>query len=309
MALPSENMNLNLYRVFYIVAKTKSFSESTKTLHISQPAISKHIQNLEYELNTVLFCRTNRGIELTAEAKALLPYVEKAYNYLMLGERELKEGKEMEKATISLGIPSYINTYYIKEKIKTYMLNNPNTTIKLKDNSKNYLIESLLQHNIDLAIISNNSVNNKNIKEINIYNDRYCFAAHSTYPNIANFTSLNEILNDKVIVPVDTKEERQALERYLTVKNLKMVPTIEADTIDMILNYTKDGMGIGYLPLEVVKQNNDLKEIEITDKLPEIKISILYDEESLTSSSESLLQELTKKEDEESENQNISNNQ
>ena len=67
MALPCNNMNLNLYRVFYTVAKTKSFSESSRTLHISQPAISKHIQNLEYELNTLLFYRTNRGIELTDE--------------------------------------------------------------------------------------------------------------------------------------------------------------------------------------------------------------------------------------------------
>ena len=88
MALPCNNLNLNLYRVFYTVAKTKSFSESATVLHISQPAISKHIQNLEYELNTVLFYRNNRGIELTPEAKSLLTYVEKAYNFLMLGTRK-----------------------------------------------------------------------------------------------------------------------------------------------------------------------------------------------------------------------------
>ena len=88
MSLPCENLNLNLYRVFYVVAKTKSFSESSKLLHISQPAISKHIQNLEYELNTLLFFRTNRGIELTPEAKNLVTYVEKAYNYLKTYPKE-----------------------------------------------------------------------------------------------------------------------------------------------------------------------------------------------------------------------------
>ena len=95
MSLPCNNVNLNLYRVFYTVAKTKSFSESSRVLHISQPAISKHIQNLEYELNTLLFYRNNRGIELTQEAKELLNFVEKAYNFLMLGEKSLQESKEL----------------------------------------------------------------------------------------------------------------------------------------------------------------------------------------------------------------------
>ena len=113
MALPSNNINLNLYRIFYTVAKTKSFSESSRTLHISQPAISKHIQNLEYELDTLLFYRTNRGIELTPEAVNLLAYVEKAYNYLILGERELEESKELTKGKISIGVPTIIGSYYI----------------------------------------------------------------------------------------------------------------------------------------------------------------------------------------------------
>ena len=117
MALPCNNLNLNLYRVFYTVAKTKSFSESSRLLHISQPAISKHIQNLEYELNTLLFYRTNRGIEPTAEAKNLLTYVERAYNFLMLGEKQLVESKELMKGKISIGVTSCVSNYSINKRI------------------------------------------------------------------------------------------------------------------------------------------------------------------------------------------------
>lgn len=299
MALPSENMNLNLYRVFYTVAKTKSFSESTKTLHISQPAISKHIQNLEYELDTILFCRTNRGIELTAEAKALLPYVEKAYNCLLLGERELKEGKELEKAVVSIGTPSYISTYYIKDLIKKYISSHPNISIKIKDNDNISLINSLIQHDLDFILLSNNKINNKHLKEKLITTDKYCFAAHINYPNLSNITTLSDILTDKVIVPSENTEARQNLNKYLTIKNLQVNPTIELDTVEMILNYTKDGFGIGYLPLKVITSNPDLKVIELNDNLPEERISLLYDEESLTTSSESLLEELLPKEEKE----------
>ncbi len=153
MALPCNNMNLNLYRVFYTVAKTKSFSESSRTLHISQPAISKHIQNLEYELNTLLFYRTNRGIELTPEAASLLVYVEKAYSYLMLGERELQEGKELTKGIVSIGTPAYLSIYFLNDYIKTFMKDHPNIVINIKDHDEIILLELLQQHNLDLLIL------------------------------------------------------------------------------------------------------------------------------------------------------------
>ncbi len=104
-------------------------------------------------------------------------------------------------------------------------------------------------------------------------------------------------MSDKTIIPVEKTEERQNLDIYLTIKNLTITPTIEADTTEMILNYTKEGLGIGYLPLEIAKKNNDLKIIELNENLPEIKLSILYDEESLTKASKELLNILIKTEE------------
>ena len=53
----SQNINLNLYRIFYCVAKEKSITKASKKLFISQPAISKSLKKLESDLNTVLFIR------------------------------------------------------------------------------------------------------------------------------------------------------------------------------------------------------------------------------------------------------------
>ena len=180
MALPCNNMNLNLYRVFYTVAKTKSFSESSRTLHISQPAISKHIQNLEYELNTLLFYRTNRGIELTPEAKALLVYVEKAYNYLMLGERELQEGKELTKGIVSIGTSTHLSIYYLNKYIKDFMKSHPNIAINISNHNDVILFELLQQHNLDLLITTGDFTSNKELKTIELAKTEYCFAYDKT---------------------------------------------------------------------------------------------------------------------------------
>jgi DNA-binding transcriptional LysR family regulator len=76
------NINLNLYKTFYEVAKYGSISETAKQTFSSQPAISKAIKKLEQELNVQLFYRTLTGVELTDKGKELLFFVEQSFNNL-----------------------------------------------------------------------------------------------------------------------------------------------------------------------------------------------------------------------------------
>lgn len=82
-------MNLNLYRVFYYVAKEKSITKAAKKLYISQPAISKSLKKLEEELNIELFFRNLNGVELTEAGKVLYFYIEKAYKDLVMANHAL----------------------------------------------------------------------------------------------------------------------------------------------------------------------------------------------------------------------------
>ena len=64
-------VNLELYRIFVIVANEGNISKASEILHISQPAISKQIHNLENELNITLFERSNTGVKLTIDGNKL----------------------------------------------------------------------------------------------------------------------------------------------------------------------------------------------------------------------------------------------
>ena len=64
-------VNLELYRLFVIVANEGNITKASEILHISQPAISKQIHNLESELNITLFERSNSGVRLTIEGNKL----------------------------------------------------------------------------------------------------------------------------------------------------------------------------------------------------------------------------------------------
>lgn len=85
----SNNINLNLYRVFYYVAKEKSITGAAKRLYISQPAISKSLKKLEEELAVELFSRNLNGVELTEEGKILFTYVDKSLKSITAAENAL----------------------------------------------------------------------------------------------------------------------------------------------------------------------------------------------------------------------------
>ena len=72
------NVDLELYRVFYVVAKHKHMTKASEELHISQPAISQSIKKLEEQLGGTLFLRSNKGMELTEEGKMFYEYVKGA---------------------------------------------------------------------------------------------------------------------------------------------------------------------------------------------------------------------------------------
>ena len=57
-------INLELYKIFYVVAEAKNITKASEKLNISQPAVTKHIKNLESQLKTPLFIRTKKGVVL-----------------------------------------------------------------------------------------------------------------------------------------------------------------------------------------------------------------------------------------------------
>ena len=294
MALPCNNLNLNLYRVFYTVAKTKSFSESASVLHISQPAISKHIQNLEYELNTVLFYRNNRGIELTPEAKSLLTYVEKAYNFLMLGEKELQESKELLKGKVSIGVPTFISVNLLSSYVKEFMELHPNIVIKMSNKKMSDLYNLLYQHTLDLLIVTGNNNIPKDFKVVSLGKENYVFCYNEEKMKDLNIESLKDLEDKPLLLPVKDITQRKELERLAGNYNVHLDPIMELESNEMMNNYINEGIGIGYM-LEKAAIKNNFKIIRLEEELPSEDIDLVYMEDTLTNSSKEFINLLTNK--------------
>ena len=107
------NVSLDLYRIFYIVAKEGSISAASKILFISQPAVTFQIKKLEEQLGISLFTRTKKGMTLTYEGKVLFEYVKNGLEDINNGENVLSNLKNLDSGTIRIGVSTTICRYIL----------------------------------------------------------------------------------------------------------------------------------------------------------------------------------------------------
>ena len=153
MGIYNSNFDFNKYRAFYAVSECKSFSKAVNLLHISQPAISHSIKELEEQLGTKLFIRENKSVRLTDNGKKLLQYVEKAFNNIVLAERVLTETEGELNGNIRIGIYSHISLFMLPKLISQFVSKNPKATFDIYSSSTQELREKLKNRELDIIIL------------------------------------------------------------------------------------------------------------------------------------------------------------
>lgn len=277
--MQKNNINLNLYKTFYDVAKYGSFSKAAELTYSTQPSISKQIKNLENQLETKLFYRKPNGVELTEKGKELLFYIEKAYGNILTAERIMLETDNLNRGKLIIGLPS--NMYrFIANKIKDFNDKYPNIEITIITGTTTYLISLLDSHKIDLIIDTlpvnymTNEVVVKNIKEM-----KYCFISNKK----ENIKNLKDLENHQLILPVFGTHNRESLDEVLFKNNVEVNKIINIHTSELIIDSVKLNLGIGYVLEDLIKNDNELNIVDIEEELPSATLALIYNKKFLTS--------------------------
>lgn len=282
------DINLNLYKTFYEVAKTGSISAASKQLYVSQPATSRAIKKLEEQLNIKLFYRNLNGMELTNKGKELLYYIEEAYNSLLIGERNVKDDDSMESGRLSIGVPSHIGKFFIFEKIAKFHKLYPNIEISIISRSSKEIMSLLSNHEIDFIIDSSPiDYTYSNLTVVPLAKVRNCFFANakSKIKGINKIKSISDLKDMPLILPVKRSYHRKELNKVAIENDSVFTNVMAIETSEMVLSATNMDLGIGYVIYDLIKEDiksGVFKEIEIEEKLPEVEINIVYIKNFLT---------------------------
>ena len=137
------DINYELYKVFYHVASSLSFSEASKQLFISQSAVSQSIKVLEKKLGITLFIRSTKRVQLTPEGEILFRYVEPAVNLIQRGEAQIMESSALGGGQIRIGASDTICRYFLVPYLNRFHREHAGVHIKVTNQTSTRCVDLL----------------------------------------------------------------------------------------------------------------------------------------------------------------------
>lgn len=273
------DINFELYKVFYYVAKTLSFSEAAAELFISQSAVSQSIKLLEQRLNQVLFLRSTKRVALTTEGEMLFKHIEPAVNLIRRGENQLTadSGSNMQ---LRLAASDTICRYYLVPYLSRFHQTYPQVHLKIINGTSLHCGELLETNQADL-IISNSPnaalTDSMCIQPVKTFHDVF-IANPKVFPIEESVLSLSELQKFPILMLGRHSTTSAFLHNLFLQHSLELAPAVELSSNDLLIDLALIGLGIAFVPdFCIASQNAELIIIQTKEALPERKLVAAYD--------------------------------
>ena len=274
------NVDLQLYKVFYTVARKKSITGAAEELFISQPAVSQAIKQLESLAGSQLFIRSPRGVLLTDEGKLLFSYREKAMELINVAEEKFEEIRDLEKGTLSIGASDTLckHCFYLKEFHKLC----PKINLQIANRTSKETLELLRYGKVDIGFV-NLPVDIKGDMVIKkIYEVQDCFIYGEKYFNQfkgRDVIKLSELASHKILMLENLSATRVYMNNFCKTHNVILKPDIELGSLDLLVEFAKAGLGISAVIEEFVKEELEsgiVRKLNIVPVIPKRYIGLVY---------------------------------
>lgn len=273
-------VNLELYKVFYTVAKCGSLTKAAEELYISQPAVSQAIKQLESQLGGQLFNRTHKGMELSETGgKQIFSTVEKALKLFEEAEAKYAELKDTATGVVRICASDTVSTHILLPIIKEYHEKYPDVNLVLQNGTSSEIVDLLKNNKGDLGFV------NLPIDDSDINLSNTVMPLHDTFVASDNFKELQgEVqelsrLQDYPLLMLElSTATRQAIVSFAHSQGVHLHPEIELASLELMTELAKTGIGIACIPREFVKRELEQKtlfEIHTTPSLPSRAIGLV----------------------------------
>ena len=273
-------VDLELYRIFTIVANEKNITKASEKLNISQPAITKHIKNVENAVELRLFNRTNHGIELTSDGQKIYEEAKEAVE--TLNSIFVKYGKNR---NINLGV--HVSMYKMFSKILTKFSNiNENITINISDTDLinmlapdlSDMIAKLENEKLDIIISKKtDNYNHNKIEFIKVGEIQDILVVNNDSKLLGKQIGIEDIIGMQICLPRKGSATTNNFLKALEIEEDKLV-NAKYITYNAMLDIIEDDNEIiGLISKEYIEKelnNKEISELTTEFKIPPIEYGV-----------------------------------
>lgn len=257
-------MNIDHLEAFMYVVQLKSIHKAANALFLSQPTVTARIKTLERELNTELFFRQGRGITLTEQGRAFIPYAEQIIQTYKEGKKIMKERDEQEEIVIGANVIT--SQYFIPFALPIWKKENPGVRFKFVSGTNDMLLEKLLQKQIDIAFIRD--LSHEDLQRREVLDNSVKLVVYPGHPLLQEKEITAKRLAEEAMVFFECGAfDWNRVHKLFEVEKVEPKIEFQVDHLEVAKSIIKSQCAIGFLPYLCIKNelsNGELVEVDVS---------------------------------------------
>jgi DNA-binding transcriptional LysR family regulator len=261
-------------KVFHTVAKLLSFTKAAEALHMTQPAVTFQVRQLEEYFNTRLFDRTHNKVNLTPAGERVAEFAERIFDLYSEMENSVRDLTGEISGALTIGASTTIAEYMLPALLGEFKNRYPDINLRLKVSNSEGIV-SMVEHNvIDLGVVES-QVSNKNLIVEVCHDDQLVVVAAPDHELVKRGAKVKaaEIVKYPFVSREEGSGTREVIMQYLIDENVnpgEMNFCLELGSPEAIKGAVEAGMGITIISRSIIDKElklNTLCELQLDPPL------------------------------------------
>jgi DNA-binding transcriptional LysR family regulator len=288
------NYEFSNFEYFFEVASCGTITGAAMQLHITQPALSKAIANMEEQYHCKLLNRTTKGVTLTEQGQVLFKCIKQSYFLLNAAKNKIHELNDHSIPEVSIGAGNDITSFFVLTWLNTFKQKCPNTVIKIMEARSLDIIKAVKQGEVDIGI-QHTRIQEPSLEFYKLFEMDYCLAVGEQFRFLTgpSAVSINTLVDFPFILFPPQSVKRKHINAFFRTHNISIKPRYEAGNANLIIQMAESNMGIAIIPRLFVAAKLKAKvlyEVELKEQIPPDQVWLTWKKNTeLTHSATSLL--------------------
>lgn len=258
------HLTLRQLKVFEAVARQRSFSRAAEMLHLSQPAVSMQVKQLEESIGLPLFEQMGKKIFLTEAGQEMFHYSRVIAEQLDEMEGVLSRMKGLEQGRLKITVVSTAN-YFAPQLLASFCQRHPDVTINLDVTNREVLLQQLANNETDLAIMGQPPEGQDLTAESFMQNPLVVVASPGHVLAGKKHIPVQQLAGETFLVREAGSGTRSAMERFFQEHGIAFNTGMVMSTNEAIKQAVQAGMGLGIVSLHTVALELETRRLTILE--------------------------------------------
>lgn len=270
-------MDTQNLRAFVMVAETGSFSDSAEKLHLTQPAVSKRIAQLEEQLETALFDRIGRKVSLTEAGNALLPHARAVELELQAAERSVRDLDGEVAGQLRLATSHHIGLHRLPPVLSHFSQHFKGVQIDIDFMDSEQAYDLTLRGEVELSVVTLAPTEQPHLVTRKIWDDPLDFMVHSGHALTERKTvDLKTLSGEAAILPGLNTYTGQIVKSLFDERGLPLTVSLATNYLETIRMMASVGLGWTVLPRSM--RDSTLVSLPLRDAKLQRSLGVVYHE-------------------------------